>query len=137
MNKYKCSGICQKPLFYFTQSVFRGPPTDACLLPLIKDISGSMENLGAAILATGVLFFIMVFISLPICCYKKNEKIAFENDESKFNTTDKQMNYLDDSRMPAQTGTSDLTTHNMIWHSTQIDVKFPKKIANILYLNLI
>jgi len=38
-DKYKCSGLCEKSLFYFTQSVKQGPPKQPCLEPLINDIS--------------------------------------------------------------------------------------------------
>lgn len=37
-DKYNCSGLCQPPLFYFTQSITKGPPQQACMEPLIEDM---------------------------------------------------------------------------------------------------
>lgn len=79
-DKYSCSGLCDKPLFYFTQSVKKGPPKAPCLEPLIDDISLMLQNLGGVLLVTGILFFFMFFCSIPICCYDK-EKEATEADE--------------------------------------------------------
>jgi hypothetical protein len=68
-DKYKCSGLCDTSLFYYTQSITEGPPTRACLLPAVDDISKSMQNLGTLFILTGILFFFMIFISIPICCF--------------------------------------------------------------------
>lgn len=38
-DKYSCSGLCTTPLFYFTQSVTKGPPKTPCLVPLVTDIA--------------------------------------------------------------------------------------------------
>lgn len=78
-DKYSCSGLCEKPLFYFTQSVKKGPPKTPCLEPLVDDISLLLQNLGAVLLITGIFFFFMFFCSMPICCYNK-EKEIHEND---------------------------------------------------------
>jgi hypothetical protein len=39
---YECSGLCGTPLFYFTQSVKNGPPTKACIVPAVNDISSTL-----------------------------------------------------------------------------------------------
>lgn len=72
-EKYKCSGLCQKPLFYFTQDITNGPPVTPCLEPLVEDIGLLMQNLGATFLVTGILFIFMIFIAVPLCCYNKEE----------------------------------------------------------------
>lgn len=78
-NKYSCSGLCKKPLFYFTQSITKGPPKTPCLEPLVNDISTSMQNLGAAFLVSGIFFFCMIFVSIPICCYNKEQELVEED----------------------------------------------------------
>lgn len=83
-NKYKCSGLCKKPLFYFTQTVVRGPPEEACLEPLIEDLAGSLENLGAVSLVTGIIFFFMIFMSIPLYCYNKDMyQVEIDEEEAR------------------------------------------------------
>ena len=80
-NKYSCSGLCRKPLFFFTQSVKKGPPQTPCLEPLIEDISETLKQLGIAFVLAGLFFFMMIYISLPICCYSVEEEAAEKDAE--------------------------------------------------------
>lgn len=74
-KKYKCSGMCTPALFYLTQSVEEGLPEIGCLQPVIKDVTDLMYDLGATIMASGILFLIMIFFLCPICCYKKTKNL--------------------------------------------------------------
>ena len=58
-NRYKCSGLCTASLFYFTLSVKEGPPRQACLLPLIKEVYEPRRYLYDANMALGT--FIILF----------------------------------------------------------------------------
>lgn len=80
-KEYNCSGLCGAPLFYFTQSIKNGPPKDACLLPAMNDISSALQNLGAMLILTGILFFAMIPISIPICCYNKEKEVTEEDED--------------------------------------------------------
>ena len=118
-DKYNCSGLCHKPLFYFTQSVRKGPPLDACLEPLINDLSGSLENLGAAIIITGILFFLMIFLSIPICCFNKvqhstevDEEMAKQIEEMERQKEIELQNQMMNQPVPDK-GTEHVVTHQM------------------------
>lgn len=80
-EKYSCSGFCTPPLFYFTQSVTKGPPRNACLLPLINDMGLILQNLGASLIVTGILFFFMIFCAFPVCCYNKEKDFTEEDQD--------------------------------------------------------
>ena len=83
-EKYMCSGLCQAPLFYFTQSIKNGPPQTACLQPLIKEAGILLQNLGAAMMGSGIMFFFMFLCSFPICFYdadKEREEELLDDDE--------------------------------------------------------
>jgi len=80
-DKYSCSGLCTTPLFYLTQSVTKGPPKIPCLVPLLKDVSLLLQNLGAAMIVAGILFFFMIFCSIPICYYNKEKEVTEQDEE--------------------------------------------------------
>jgi len=76
-SKYSCSGICSQPLFYYTQSITKGPPTQGCFSPLVEDFGSDIRNLGIVMVVTGILFLFMPFCAIPICCRKSED----EDDE--------------------------------------------------------
>ena len=80
-SEYKCSGLCKEPLFYFTQSVTEGLPTQACIVPALEDIGSTLQNLGAILIVTGLLFYIMIFMTAPICFYDKVKKQTEEDED--------------------------------------------------------
>jgi len=49
------------------------------MVPVLADISSSLQNLGAILILAGLLFFAMIFMSIPLCCYDK-EAEATEAD---------------------------------------------------------
>ena len=69
-GEFKCSGMCSPSLFYLTQSVELGPPTQGCLAPFMGELTSLIGNLGDAMLASGVFFILMIFFVVPVCCYK-------------------------------------------------------------------
>lgn len=71
-------------MFYFTQSVKEGLPTQACIVPAIEDIGSTLQNLGAILIVTGLLFLLMIFMTFPICCYNsEDEQTEADADEQK------------------------------------------------------
>ena len=68
-NRYSCSGLCTASLFYFTLSVKKGPPTQACLPPLIGEVAEPVGNLGAAMIASAVFFILVSIFVWPVCCF--------------------------------------------------------------------
>ena len=100
-NKFKCSGFCKKPLFYLTQPITRGPPESPCLGVVIDDMGSLMVGLGAVILGTGVLFFVMIFLALPICRYSRlrasNEKgLGDADNERDAQDSQRHLDYQED-----------------------------------------
>lgn len=69
-NQYQCSGFCSPSLFYLTQSIEKGAPKSGCLAPFVGDMVGYVGNLGEAMVASAVIFFLMIFFVFPVCCYK-------------------------------------------------------------------
>ena len=72
-DRYKCSGLCQKPFFYLTQSIEKGPPKEACLIPLIKDVGKYFLAVSSLLITSAVVFFLMLICTCPICCFNKDE----------------------------------------------------------------
>jgi len=70
-KKYKCSGLCKKPLFYLTQDITNGPPENECFDALIKDVGPLFNVIGEIMIASGVIFLLMLFCACPICCFNK------------------------------------------------------------------
>lgn len=67
-EKYKCSGLCTKQIFYLTASIETGMPTQPCLKPFILDLSFLLYQIGATMISSAVFFLIMIFFVCPLCC---------------------------------------------------------------------
>lgn len=59
-------------------------PKNSCIVPLYEDISLTLQNLGAMLIVTGLLFFIMIFISIPICCHNKEKEETEKDADEQF-----------------------------------------------------
>lgn len=70
-ESYDCSGSCTANLFYFTQDVSAGVPTQACVQPIVDDFSGIFSSVGMAGVVSGLLLFCSFFWSY--CLWKKYE----------------------------------------------------------------
>lgn len=73
-KEYECSGMCSPSLFYLTQSVELGPPDKGCLAPFMDDVTSLIGNLGNALLASGLIFVLMIFFIFPLCCFQDDRK---------------------------------------------------------------
>lgn len=58
-NKYTCSGICNKALWYFTLDMSVGIPTKTCLKSVNMEISQSLTYLGVTGVVIGLLMFLI------------------------------------------------------------------------------
>jgi len=85
-KKYECSGLCNPPFFYLTQSIEKGPPKQACLVPIIKDIGPIFKAVAAIMVTTAVVFFCMLTCTCAICGFnsdKYKEEMLEESKEGK------------------------------------------------------
>ena len=57
-------------MFYLTNSVKTGPPTQGCLAPFIDDLTDLAGNLGEALVASACFFLFMAILIWTLCCYK-------------------------------------------------------------------
>ena len=62
-HKYNCSGICSVPFFYLSQSIDKGPPEQACLLPLVEDLETTLGNYRAVIYFMALLYVAMLALT--------------------------------------------------------------------------
>jgi hypothetical protein len=126
---YECSGMCTPSLFYLTQSVEKGLPKQGCVKPFVQDVSDLFFELGATMIASGVLFLFMIIIICPICCFDpkytgKNRKIeAYMNsrrvhDSGSIEMSDRELNNDDTANnaahlRPMQSG-AEYKAHSMV-----------------------
>lgn len=74
-NKYKCSGFCKPPLFYYTVSINQGPPTQGCFDQIVTDVEDLLNGLGLGPMVAGCLLFFSFFCMYPICGYNRDEHL--------------------------------------------------------------
>lgn len=72
-SEYSCSGMCNPALFYFTQSIKTGLPTQGCIKPFVKDIGLLFRDLGITMMSAGLFFFLMIVFVCPLCCYEDED----------------------------------------------------------------
>lgn len=60
-RKYQCSGVCRPALFYYSQHLSAGVPTENCLTYMKNEIGDSLKYLGLASTICGVLI-LLIFI---------------------------------------------------------------------------
>lgn len=68
-EKYSCSGICEKPLFYYTQELSKGIPYRTCLIGVNEEIRDSLAYIGITLVVTAG---VMIFIWLAQYCLWRN-----------------------------------------------------------------
>ena len=82
-SKYKCSGMCNKQLFYLTLDVTEGIPTQPCLRPYFEDLMYLLYQVGATMVSSAVFFLLMVFFVCPLCC-KSNDNTTTTSKVEQF-----------------------------------------------------
>jgi len=81
-GKYKCSGVCNPGLFFFSVNISFGIPQTNCLGYAKQEIGNNMNYLGiTAIVVGGILFFIWIF---QYCLWRK-----FPDEDSSYGYTGK------------------------------------------------
>lgn len=68
-EKYKCSGVCNPALWYYSLELSYGIPVNNCLIYLKQEIGSNLIYLGITSLVTGfVLFVVWMF---QYCLWRK------------------------------------------------------------------
>lgn len=65
-TKYKCAGVCYKPLFYLTKPLTEGAPEAECVETFIKEYAGA-TGVGIVAIVTGLTLLFASFGSIPLC----------------------------------------------------------------------
>lgn len=65
-TKYKCAGVCYKPLFYLTKPLTEGAPEAECVDTFIKEYAGA-TGVGIVAIVTGLTLLFASFGSIPLC----------------------------------------------------------------------
>ena len=78
----KCASICNKPLFYITQPVEKGPVPRDCMTALKDELSFKLPANIA--LLSALALFAQTLISIPLCCkfINRSNDNNFENAET-------------------------------------------------------
>jgi len=82
-----------------TQSIEKGPPKQACLIPIIQDISGIFKAVAAIMVTTAIIFFCMLTCTCSICCFNqekyKEEMLEEAKEEKRSTKYEEKANNLD------------------------------------------
>lgn len=70
-ESYSCSGACESNLFYFTQDVAAGKPTNSCVTPLMDDFAGILGTVGLTAIISGLALLCSWFWSY--CLWRKGD----------------------------------------------------------------
>lgn len=71
-STYNCSGMCGGEVFYYTQSIAKGIPTQGCGQPVSEDFGAALGSIGAASVVCG-LFLFLTFLS-SYCLWKNYDE---------------------------------------------------------------
>ena len=86
-NKFECSGICKKPMFYLTKD---GQPTKTCadifkpggaLFPEDQPDQYFMSAVGSIMILIAFLMFLTFVCTCQLCCYNGKKKASRELEE--------------------------------------------------------
>jgi len=72
-STFKCSGICEKTLFFYSLDVENGRPLKTCGDTILKEILPYGKDIGNAAIITGgaILFICIMTLWIFFCCRKK------------------------------------------------------------------
>jgi len=71
--QFTCSGICKQSLFYYTLPLWKGPPTNTCILHMKNVIQNNLTYMGLSATLCG-----LVMIFMWICQYTLWKKKYYE-----------------------------------------------------------
>jgi len=85
-NAYTCSGFCNPGLFYYSLDLDEGPPKDACLIHLKREIGDSLTYLGVCSIICGVLMCLVFSFQYMLWCPVEEEASGGSgNNRRKYN----------------------------------------------------
>lgn len=67
-DEYKCSGMCDSALFYFSRPLHEGPPQERCLFKFKHMLHQSADALALNAILTGVLSLFIFFAHFTLYC---------------------------------------------------------------------
>lgn len=73
-----CASLCKTPLYYIARDVKDGPPTQDCVIPIMKELDQPI--FGAASLITGLLCLAACVGTIPLCTGFVQGKDMMEED---------------------------------------------------------
>lgn len=79
-RNYKCSGICNPGLFYYSLDLSESVPEDACLLFLKTEIGDSLTFLGVTSIICGVLMCLVFVFQYMLWCPPDEESGDSKNN---------------------------------------------------------
>merc|ERR1712130_375690 len=67
-NNYKCSGMCEPGLFFFSRPLHEGPPTQTCFKKFKQELHDSAEGIAVNSVVTGVFALFIFFSHFSLYC---------------------------------------------------------------------
>lgn len=81
-SDFQCASLCKVPLFYITQSMDEGRPTQTCVQGVIKGLSHAFGLAGICTVLTGVMLLLAAVGSFPLCCARNREEDYMDKEDS-------------------------------------------------------
>ena len=74
-DTYKCSGVCEQSLFYFSLPLSEGPPENLCFKDVWTDVQTLLLWIGVGPMIAGILIFLSYCCMLPIFSYNREDDL--------------------------------------------------------------